>query len=948
MAQWDARSYLAEAAAVHLMSIDANATATTIVNYYDAIAAHLETSDRHRKIASELEQQAPPTVRNEYDATTAAPTLSFSHSSGTQEVGLADSAAKILEIDAKQDETDPVLILLSGFRYKMPFRIMFAVPKNISGDTATECLKLVTEAFDECGAIFKPTCEGDLIAFAVPNPTSELDRINNANAAETIRISEPMSKVLAFAKTLYDISQAQFDPTVQRVAALWCRSLESEGKKPAEASSNVKTALQRALNATGFEKLGYCKETGTICKTHKDVCLDVSAISKGWCVDEIAARLAAHLRMRGSTEPEFLVEWGGDLRVAGSHPTLKRPWRVGYIQPPKLKPLFEAWETKSSLELNYLHAISLPVSKEGVAVATSGDYSQLHKWGHTHFYDPKGQTLLKVDNDSVAGAAILSPSCMVADGLATLAVLSRRMTDALTLIMRLRLSPTLVEDTPHVIRYYLYERNHTNFVHDEDDEDFGEGDAARLAQCDRRMQKDIAFQSVATEASFASSSRNTREDCSDLAAVKEMEEQERKAKQIENGLKQVMRCHPHAMCLAIVRPEDTHLVSTTDKSRRLPCHSVILSSVAFVPSPTSESPGEFLCLFNVMRGSILFNYTRAAGQTLGLHLLSAKDAHHVESMRHNKAQWVATVDVSSLGSGAAAQIDQLSVSSPVHLVTVRTSLEVGDHLVVLGNCRPTSQLALGDPFQALASAMGRHIALPVPRAPLAARSACGSVFATNTPAVLIARHAQYGRVGFPVINVRMCSVYPPMLTMTASCSCVTKGFALNKTRTRLDPQQSSISTHGCCLHFFSTSDDVPSDDADLFVRRNRHVVTSPETGPEGVKSSDAWYHFLPFPAFDLPKSIATTVEGNLIEAVVTNPNTSWDCEPDVQGEAEKDPGDRIVLVLLVSSLQHSAAHQESLSMVSEQQAVASSGGTTVAMPYLSYSHGDLVTMANCA
>ena len=53
---FDPRSYLAEAALVHASSVDATATATTIINYYEAIATHLQHAEAHRKISAHLQQ----------------------------------------------------------------------------------------------------------------------------------------------------------------------------------------------------------------------------------------------------------------------------------------------------------------------------------------------------------------------------------------------------------------------------------------------------------------------------------------------------------------------------------------------------------------------------------------------------------------------------------------------------------------------------------------------------------------------------------------------------------------------------------------------------------------------------------------------------------------------------------------------------------------------------
>jgi hypothetical protein len=50
-----------------------------------------------------------------------------------------------------------------------------------------------------------------------------------------------------------------------------------------------------------------------------------------------------------------------------------------------------------------------------------------------------------------------------------------------------------------LLRYYLFERNHDAFVHDEDDERIGEGDDERRRQVDKYLSRDAAVHAVSQE-----------------------------------------------------------------------------------------------------------------------------------------------------------------------------------------------------------------------------------------------------------------------------------------------------------------------------------------------------------------------------------------------------------------------------------------------------------------
>jgi thiamine biosynthesis lipoprotein len=121
--------------------------------------------------------------------------------------------------------------------------------------------------------------------------------------------------------------------------------------------------------------------------------LDLCGIAKGYALDEI---------VRALDGLDFLIELGGEVAARGRHPS-GRPWRAGIERP----------------ESNALQRI---VEVDARALATSGDAQQSYVVGgrrYAHVLDPRTQA--PVDN-GVASVSVLAASGLIADGLATAAM----------------------------------------------------------------------------------------------------------------------------------------------------------------------------------------------------------------------------------------------------------------------------------------------------------------------------------------------------------------------------------------------------------------------------------------------------------------------------------------------------------------------------------------------
>jgi thiamine biosynthesis lipoprotein len=196
------------------------------------------------------------------------------------------------------------------------------------------------------------------------NPYSELSRFNSHEIGTPFPLSKHLCEMLTLARTL---SNDYFDPTRGAAIAAWKASLpfgqEAKGPFP-----------------SGWEHIDL--ETGV---KYAPVVIDLDGLIKGYGVDAIVGRL----KKLGYTS--YCVEWGGDIAVGG------RPWRIAI--------------GGGERELS-----------EG-AIATSGNEQQrflAHGTWRTHIVDKKGFPL---HAEKVTSISVIAPTCLLADVLATTAML---------------------------------------------------------------------------------------------------------------------------------------------------------------------------------------------------------------------------------------------------------------------------------------------------------------------------------------------------------------------------------------------------------------------------------------------------------------------------------------------------------------------------------------------
>lgn len=224
-------------------------------------------------------------------------------------------------------------------------------------------------------------------------PASELSKFNAAPAGTPFPVSPAFLEVVRFSLGLARESGGAFDPTLGPVINLW-----GFGERTVERAVPSDAALREALARTGWPHITVTQQ-GALLKDLDGLTLNLSAVAKGFGVDEVSRLLEA----RGFTNTYVAI--AGEVRVRGRNPR-GTAWQVGISTP------VDNWRDSDPL----VGVASL----SDRAISTSGDYQKFFRDAQgrrlAHILDPR--TGAPVQHD-VAGVSVVAPDSMTADALAT-------------------------------------------------------------------------------------------------------------------------------------------------------------------------------------------------------------------------------------------------------------------------------------------------------------------------------------------------------------------------------------------------------------------------------------------------------------------------------------------------------------------------------------------------
>lgn len=214
------------------------------------------------------------------------------------------------------------------------------------------------------------------------DPYSELSLLDSEPVNEWVQASDELIFVLNESKKIMHKTAGAFDPGIGRVIDVW-----GFGPRRVDVMPD-RNEIEDAVRLSSLTNLviGNTKIKKTV-----DIHINLSAIAKGYAVDEIAELL----KRKGVTD--FLVEIGGEVVALGKN--IEQQWTVGIEMP----------NSESAI----------PIILNNKAIATSGNYRNYFIWEgekYNHIIDPG--TGLPVRSD-LASVSVIHPQTMIADAYAT-------------------------------------------------------------------------------------------------------------------------------------------------------------------------------------------------------------------------------------------------------------------------------------------------------------------------------------------------------------------------------------------------------------------------------------------------------------------------------------------------------------------------------------------------
>lgn len=223
------------------------------------------------------------------------------------------------------------------------------------------------------------------------DPNSEISRFNSSKTVKPLKISPMMAKVMSAANIVHSKSQGFFDVTLSPLIDLW-------GFGPATSRKSVPSEekIRQALSRIGQgAHLTLDEAALTLTKSNPDTHVNLSAIAKGFGVDEMADTL------RAAGIQNFMVEIGGDLIASGTNPQGDK-WQIGIEYPDPAG-----------------RRVQLIAKISNMAMATSGDYRNFfEKDGIRYSHILNIKTGRPVTHKTVS-VTVITQSAMLADAWAT-------------------------------------------------------------------------------------------------------------------------------------------------------------------------------------------------------------------------------------------------------------------------------------------------------------------------------------------------------------------------------------------------------------------------------------------------------------------------------------------------------------------------------------------------
>ena len=221
-------------------------------------------------------------------------------------------------------------------------------------------------------------------------PDSEISRFNCYAGDDWFAVSAETARVVAAGLEVSRDTQGAFDVTVGPLVNLWGFGPAGRAREPP-----TDEAIAECQARVGYTRLEVRQEPPALRKRQADVYVDLSAIAKGFAVDEVAKLLDRH------AVRSYLVEIGGEVRTRGRKPD-GGGWRIGIERP-----------------VAGVRQLDCVVELDDRALATSGDYRNFfERQGRRYSHEIDPRTGRPVDHGLIS-VSVLADDCLTADAWAT-------------------------------------------------------------------------------------------------------------------------------------------------------------------------------------------------------------------------------------------------------------------------------------------------------------------------------------------------------------------------------------------------------------------------------------------------------------------------------------------------------------------------------------------------
>lgn len=219
---------------------------------------------------------------------------------------------------------------------------------------------------------------------------SEVSLFNASKANQWFPVSASTAEIVALAQSISLRSDGAFDITIGPLVELW-----GFGSGPFQSEPPPAELIRERLSHVGYQNISVRNNPPALRKSHPATAIDLSAIAKGYAVDQLAELLD------DAGVDAWLIEVGGELRTRGSK-TAGQPWQVGIEKP-------------IANERSAQRVISL----RNAAIATSGDYRNFFEFNgvrYSHSINPLTGWPVP---DNIGSVSVIANDAMTADAWAT-------------------------------------------------------------------------------------------------------------------------------------------------------------------------------------------------------------------------------------------------------------------------------------------------------------------------------------------------------------------------------------------------------------------------------------------------------------------------------------------------------------------------------------------------